>query len=333
MPDEDATGAGLWAMAHLGTPMAIRVAATLRIADHIVAGQHSAAELAEATGTHPDALDRLLRYLAARRVLDRTEEGRYSLAPKGDALRDDHPAKMRQMLDIESAVGRAELAFVQLMHSVRTGRAAYPEQFGADFWTDMSADPERVASFDARMSAHVPQRGEVIDGYDWGSLTHLVDVGGGDGTLLGELLTAHPTLRATLVDQPDTAETARKNLAAAGVAERAEAIGGDFFAELPAGADAYLLSLIIHDWDDESSRAILRRCAEAAGPGGRVLVVEDLGADGESPHTGMDLRMLVYYGGKERGLGELTELGTAAGLTVAAVHPAGALSIVEFTAG
>jgi hypothetical protein len=109
-------------------------------------------------------------------------------------------------------------------------------------------------------------------------------------------------------------------------------VTGSFFDELPPGAGGYLLSLVVHNWNDDDARRLLRRCAQAAGPGGDVFVVEDIGADGESPHTGMDLRMLVQCGGKERGLSDLAALAADAGLRVAAVHPAGALSIVQLTA-
>ena len=330
MGDDDAAGARLWSLAHLGTPMAVRVAATLRIADHVADGVRTAPELAKVVGADPDALERLLRYLAARGVFARDAEGGYDLTPTSEPLRDGHPAGMRAMLDVHSAVGRAELCFVHLLHSIETGEPAYPLMFGSSFWTDMAADPERSASFDARMAADTWERApHVAAGFDWGRLGHVVDVGGGNGTQLVELLAAHPALRGTLVDQPQAAEAARATLAAAGFADRGTVVAGDFFAPLPAGAGGYLLSLIIHDWDDDAARRILRRCAEAAGPGGSVFVVENLGPDGESPHTGMDLRMLAYYGGKERGLAELTELAAGAGLRAVAVHPAGTASILQ----
>ncbi|HEX6472714.1 MAG TPA: methyltransferase [Streptosporangiaceae bacterium] len=326
--DTDGTGAELWAMAQLATPMAVRVAATLRIADHIAAGVRTAPELASAANADADALDRLLRYLATRGVFRRGESGEYHLTPLAEPLRDDHPTRVRGWLDIEGA-GRAELSFVQLLHSVRTGEAAFPVQFGRSLWEDLATDPDRTDSFNASMSSSVPGRSpELIAGYDWGSLGHVVDVGGGDGSFLIDLLTRYPRLRGTVVDRPDTAETARKALAAAGLADRGEAVAGSFFDPLPPGAGGYLLSLVLHNWADEPARAILRRCAEAAGRDGSVFVVEQVRADG-SPRSGMDLRMLAYCGGKERGTADLAALGAAAGLRLAAVHGAGTLSIFE----
>jgi len=331
LADEKA-GASLWAMAQLGTPMAVRVAATLRIADHIAAGLTTPAELAEVVGADPDALARLMRYLAARGLLSCDESGRYALTDEGDALRDDHPAGIRAWLDIDGA-GRAELSFVQLLHSVRTGRAAFPVQFGRPFWEDLAADPARVASFNTLLGVEAATRSAIVSGYDWGSLKHVVDVGGGNGSLLIALLSRYPGLRGTVVDQPVTTPAARKALADADLADRGDVVGGSFFGPLPKGAGGYLLSLVIHNWDDGDARAILRRCAEAAGKSGAVFIVESFAADGESPRNGMDLRMLAYTGGKERSVAELASLAADAGLKLAAVHDAGSVSIVELTAG
>ncbi|MFD6183030.1 methyltransferase [Streptomyces goshikiensis] len=321
-------------MAHLATPMAIRVAATLRIADHLAKEPKTAQELAELTDAHTGALERLLRHLAAKGVLGRDESGRYDLTALGEPLRTDHPAGLHAMLDVEGAVGRAELSFVQLPHSIRTGAAAYPQQFGNTFWEDLAEDPARAASFDARMGSDlVAARGlDIVAGYDWGSLGHLVDVGGGNGSLLITLLNAYPGLRGTVLDLSGAARTARTALDRAGLSERGKAVSGSFFEPLPPGADGYLLSSVIHDWGDEEAGAILRRCAQAAGTGGKVFIVERIGADGESPGTAMDLRMLAYYGGTERGAAELAALAADSGLDVVAVHPAGILSIVELVA-
>lgn len=331
MAHDDAV-AGLWAMAHMGTPMAVRVAATLRIADHIASGVRTAPELAELVHTDADALDRLMRYLAVRGLLSRDELGRYALTAKGEPLRDDHPAGLRAALDIEG-VGRAELSFVRLLDSVRTGEAAFPMQFGHSFWEDMAVNPGMTAAFNASMGSNVPERSpEIISGYDWGALGHLVDVGGGNGSLLITLLTAYPSLRGTVFDRAETADEAREALAAAGVADRGDAVAGSFFDQLPAGAGGYLLSLVVHNWNDDAVRKILRRCADAAGDDGTVLIIENVGPDGESPPTGMDLRMLAYLGGKERGVTDLGTLASDVGLKVSAVHPAGSLSIIALIA-
>lgn len=332
MSDDGGSVKKLWAMAHLGTPMAIRVAATLRIADHIVAGLRTAPELAEAVDADTDALERLLRYLAARGVLTRDDSGWYGLTPLGEALRDDHPAGLRAGMDM-NGIGKADLSFVQLMHSVKTGEPAYPVQFGLPFWDDLAASPTLTEAFNTYMGSDIPARSpDILSGFDWASLGSIVDVGGGDGSLLIALLKQYPTLRGRVLDLPDTAAAADRAITAAGVADRGGVVPGSFFDPLPTGAGGYVLSLILHDWSDDKARQILKRCAEAAGPGGSVFVLEKIGADGESPHTGMDLRMLALYGGKERGVAQLVELGAEAGLSLAAVHPAGGFAIVQLTA-
>ena len=330
MTDEGGRETALWALADLVTPMAVRVAATLRIADHLADGQQTAPALAEATNVNVDALDRVLRHLVTVDVFSRDESGRYGLTALGEALRDDG---VRTMLDIEGAIGRADLSFVRLLDSVRTGQPAFAEQFGRPFWDDLAADPARTRSYDAQMGADADGWAKAIaPAYDWGSLGHLVDVGGGNATVLSAILKHYPTLRGTVLDQPATAETARKALTARGLADRAAAIAGSFFDPLPPGAGGYLLTAILHDWDDNAARAILRRCAEAAGTAGSVFVVERVGADGESPNTGMDLRMLAYFGGRERGVAGIVALGEDAGLKLTAVYPAGTLAIVQLAA-
>jgi hypothetical protein len=330
--DEGESVDELWAMADLVTPMAVRVVATLRIADHLTQGRRTSPALAEAVEADVDALDRVLRHLTTVGVLNRDESGRYALTSRGAALRDDHPDGMRAMLDLDGAVGRADLAFVQLLHTVRTGEPAFPVHFGRSFWDDLSADPARSATYAAQMGSDVAAWApHILSAYDWGSLGHVVDVGGGNGTLMIALLTAHPDLRGTVVELPSTAEAARTALTEAGLADRSDVVAGSFFDPLPPGAGGYLLTAILHDWDNDAAGAILRRCAQAAGTDGAVFVVEKIGADGESLRTGMDLRVLAYFGGRERGVAELTALAADTGLRVAAVHPADPLAIVELT--
>jgi hypothetical protein len=321
-------------LASLATPMAVRVAATLHVADHVAAGRRTATAIAEAAGADPRALDPVLRHLVDVGLLDHDPSAGYSLTGLGAVLRDDHPSGLRARLDTQQPLGRAELSFVQLVHSVRTGDAAFPVQFGRGFWEDLGTDAERAASYDAAMGVDVAAWAPAIaDAYDWGALGHVVDVGGGDGTLAVALLRRFPRLRATVFDQPETAARARARLGAAGVADRSDTIGGSFFDPLPAGADAYVLTAIVHDWADEPARAILRRGAAAAGADGRVLVIEKIGTDGTTPSSEMDLRMLAYFGGRERGGDELVALAESAGCRVVATYDAGAIRILELADG
>jgi hypothetical protein len=328
--DEDGSAARLWSLGGLGTPMALRVAATLRVADHIVEGKQTAAELARVCDADEDALERLLRYLAVRGVFARADDGKYTLTALGQPLREDHPARVRAWFDIEG-MGWGELSFVELLHSIRTGEAAFPKRYGRQYWADMDASQVRTDSFHDLHGADMAGRSPaIVAGFDWASLGHIVDVGGGDGSLVSAILAANPGLRGSVVDQADATRSAKEKFAELGLDDRADAVTGDFFETLPvAGADAYLLSLILHDWPDAESVTILQRCAEAAGPDGRVLVIESIG-DGEETHTGMDLRMMVLYAARERGVNDFTELAKNAGLTCTNVHRAGQSAIIEF---
>jgi hypothetical protein len=172
----------------------------------------------------------------------------------------------------------------------------------------------------------------VVGALDWTRFEHVVDVGGGNGTLLAAILEAAPAMRGTVVDRPATAAAAGEALLRRGLADRSNAVAGDFFDALPAGGDAYVLCAVLHDWDDTSAAMILRRCADAVGAvggSGRVLVIEKTGADGESPRTDMDLRVLAYFGARERGVADLTALARAAGLAAVATHRAGDLTVME----
>jgi SAM-dependent methyltransferase len=324
--------ADAYAMADLVTPMAMRVAATLRVADHIAQGLRTARGIADAARADAGALDRVLRHLTIAGVLSHDGSGQYALTRRGNVLRDDHPGRLRARLDIDDALGRAELSLVQLLHAVRTGEPAFPVQFGLEFWDDLASDPARRASFDSHMGTDVSAWAPaILSAYDWGSLEHVVDVGGGNGSLLIALLTAYPSLRGTVFDLPDTAAAATVLLAKAGLADRCDAVGGSFFDTLPDGADAYVLTAVIHNWDDASALAILRRCARAVGSRGKVFVIEKIGVDGVNVNTAVDLHLLAYFAGRERSLDELTALTEAAGFAVIAVHHAEAIAIVELT--
>jgi 2,7-dihydroxy-5-methyl-1-naphthoate 7-O-methyltransferase len=311
--------------ASLVTPMALRVAATLRLVDLVDAGARTAAELAGRTATHPGALERVLDHLVTVGALEPDGAGGYAVTEVGAQLRDDHPGGLRPDLDMTTAMGRAELAHVELLDAVRTGEVVYPQRYGRGIWQDLAERPDLQHSFDARMTRRYGVvAGQVAERYPWSQYAHVMDVGGGNGTLMREVLRRHPGVRATVLDQELTARAAAERFAADGLGERGAAVVGDFFAPLPTGADAYVLSDILHDWDDERAGAILARCAEAAGPDGAVLVVESLRGDfGDRPaNTTLDIIMLSVFGGRERRIEELAALAAGAGLELRGAHDA-----------
>lgn len=306
--------APLMRLADMLAPMAVRVAASLRLADHIAAGHATVAELATAAGADREALRRLLRFLVARGLFERVGD-RYQLTPMSSLLLADHPDQLRARFDLSGPVARGDMCFTDLLHTVRTGEPAYPVTYGSTFWDDLDTDPELGAKFGEMMAATV-SRSRIESRYDWSGVGHLVDVGGGTGELISQVLRAHPGIRGTIVDLPATAARARAAMAERGLADRCDVVAGSFFEPLPAGADVYLLCKVLHDWDDERAREILRRCAEAAGRSGRVLILEMVltGAENEPQFTYLDLHMLAYFGGKERTLAEYEDLAAATGL-------------------
>ena len=179
----------------------------------------------------------------------------------------------------------------------------------------------------ARLTADSPA---VAAAYPWGELGHVVDVGGGDASLLIAIVRAYADLRGTVLDLAGPVARARHAIAAAGLADRCDAEAGSFFDALPAGAGGYILSGVLHDWPDEDAQRILRRCAEAAGQTGKVLVTDHIGSAEDTPDTEGDLRMLAYCRGRERNWDQLVKLATSAGLEVGSVTPAGTRSIIEF---
>jgi O-methyltransferase domain len=307
----------------LVTPMALRVAATLRLADFMPddgAGEGAIlSDLAERAGADPEALARMLRHLVQHGVFTEPRPGQFAANQTAALLRTGQPGVV--WLDLDGFGGRMDLAFTGLAHTVRTGGPAWEQVFGQPFWAYLDANPAISASFDATMAVdagHAP----VADRYDWSTVRHVADIGGGTGTLIAEVLRRNPWLRGTLADLPETAARARQYLAGLGLDGRCEVVGQSFFDSLPPGADAYLLNRVIHDWDDAAATAILRRCAEAAGRTGRVLVIESHATPGGDPaaFSEMNLRMLVLTGGRERTIDDYSALAGGAGLQVTAVH-------------
>jgi hypothetical protein len=261
----------LWAVSDLCTPWCIRVAATLRIADHILAGCTEIDKLAVASGADPDSLHRVLRHLVSKGVFEEPAPGRFAVNDAARGLLDD---QIRLGLDLDGFGGRMAHAWGTLLSAVRTGGPAYHEVFGRRFWEDLDAHQDIAASFDALMgtAGHgIPDWQFLVDPAGWDSVRTVVDVGGGTGALLAEVLRARQDIHGTLVDLPRTVAQSAEVFQAAGVADRVTTIGQSFFDPLPAGKDIYMLKSILSDWPDREAKAILRRCADAAcpsGPGG-----------------------------------------------------------------
>jgi hypothetical protein len=318
-------------LSDLITPMAIRVAITLRIPQRISRGRLTAEALAADTNTDTDVLERILLHLVSAGVLTRDDNGVFGLTPIGDQmLIESDSAANPPFLDLNTVVGRAELSFVRLLDVAQSGDVvAYSAQYGTSFWDDLSREPSSAVQFDQVMADGMAKRvQEIAESYDWGALGSVVDVGGGNGTLLVGLLRAHPKLRGTVVDRH--AEPAIRTFRDAGLSDRASALSGNFLEPLPPGAGGYVLSRVQSDWNDADVRTILGRCADAAGAKGKVILVDEFAAEeGVRCDSEDDLRMLVYYGGKERTMEQVRGLAADVGLSVRSLRRAADWTIME----
>jgi O-methyltransferase domain len=294
---------------------ALAVAAQLSIADRLAAGPRASDDLAAEANVHPRALYRVLRCLGAHGVLSETEPGRFELTPVGECLRDDAPGSMRAWAIMNSEVTFG--AFADALHSVRTEEPAFERVFGVPLFEFLGDRPEQREVF-ARAMGDFNRAATLAAArtYDWSGVTRVVDVGGGSGTLIADVLERHRDIGGVLFDLPEVVAEIPGN-------GRLEVVGGDFFEAVPAGGDAYVLSWILHDWDDERALAILRNCREAIVPNGRLLIVETILPPGDEPHFGkvLDVAMLVITGGRERTEAEYAGLLERAGFRLNRVLP------------
>ena len=284
-------------------------------------------ELAAATRTHAPALLRLLRAASALGVLAERPDGAFELTELGRLLRDDDALRALLALYGDESVWRAYGALDQ---AVRTGRSGYELANGKDLFEVLESDTEIASRFNRAMTlvtaAQVPV---IVRDFDFSRFEHVVDVGGGDGTLLAAILRSHESLRGTLVDRAAALRDAGSTLGAAGVAGRCSVVEGDFLVSVPEGGDAYLLKNILHNWEDDQCVRILRNCARAAGPHGRILVPtvvlpERPEQDDREQAALMalsDVEMLVLTSGRERTRSEYESLFASAGLTPGAAVP------------
>lgn len=298
---------------------AVAVAAELGVADHLAHGPADADALAAALGVDADALARLLRYLVARGVFRHDRDGRYRSNRASALLRSGTPESMRAWAQFWGAPWHLDL-WGGLAHSVRTGESAAVPAFGRPFWEQLTAaDPAAGALFAAAMADGSRLQADAVAALDFRSSEHVCGVGEGSGTLLAGILARNPHLRGTLFDLPAVVAGAAPVLAAVGVEERVEIVGGDFLVAVPVGRDCYLLQAVVHDWDDESCVRILGHVRTALAPAGRVLVLEQElpRHDGWHPTKASDLEMLVDTGrGRERTRAGFESLFAAAGLRV-----------------
>jgi SAM-dependent methyltransferase len=303
---------------------AVYVAAKLGIADLLAEGPRPVDELARATETHERSLYRVLRALASLGVFAETETG-FELTPMSDHLRSDSPRSVRGLAVLHGEPWHWR-AWEDALRSVRTGAPAFDTAHGQDFFGYLREHADAAAVFDEAMSGiSRSQHAAIVDAYDFSGVGHLVDVGGGHGTLLALILTAYPELTGTLFDLPEVVAGARRTVERAGVADRCEVRGGDFFESVPSG-DAYLLAHVVHDWHDPQAGQILANCRRSIAPDGRIVLAEIVIPPGNEFSHGklLDLEMLVCFTGRERTEAEYARLLDSSGFRLTRVVPTAA---------
>jgi orsellinic acid C2-O-methyltransferase len=302
---------------------AVCAAAELGLADELVDGPRTVHDLAAATGSHPPSLLRLLRVLTALDVVVPTGPDQFALGVLGDQLLSDSPTSVRSFVRLVGKPGWWD-AWSGLVTSVRTGETSFEKVVGTPVFEYVQQHPDEAALFAEAMRQRTRQVApEIVGAYDFSRFGTVVDVGGGDGTLLTHILEAAPETRGVLFELGPTSEVAAGVLEAADMSERCKVVPGDFFVSVPEGGDAYVLKTVVHDWDDEQAVVILRNCRQAMAPDGRVLVIETLVPDvitsDDADVLMVDMTMLVLAGGRERTQTEYRVLLAAAGLRVTSV--------------
>lgn len=302
---------------------AVYAIAKLGIPDELKSGPKTAQELATATKMHAPSLFRVLRALVSVGILNSAEGGKFAQTPVSETLVTDAPGSLRWFAISE--LGQEHYpAWGNLMHSLKTGEIAFDNFFGADVWQYFQENPEDAAVFNNSMSAMTAATNEaILSRYDFSGFDTLVDIGGGHGGLITEILKSNPKLKGVLFDAPEVIQGARPKLEAAGLTDRCETVSGDFFKAVPGGGDAYIMKWIIHDWNDEKAITILRHCRNQIPANGKLILVDCVVPETDQPDFSkfIDMNMLVMTGGKERTEKEFEQLLAASGFKLLRVIP------------
>jgi hypothetical protein len=312
----------------------VYAAAKLSLADHLAPGAKSADELAGPTGTHAPSLYRLMRALTTLGIFTESDMRRFALTPLGEALRTGAPGSARASI-LTLAGDRAMLQWGELLYSLQTGKSGMVKSFGLSLFEWLAKNPEEASLFSETMIGfHGAEPEAVAASYDFSGFKTIVDVGGASGHLLTTILGHFHGPRGILFDLPHVVRDAPALIQARYLKDRITIQAGSFFEGVPSGADAYVLSHIIHDWNEEECLTILAQCRRAMRPTSRLLLVEMVLPPADTPHPGkmLDLMMLVGPGGQERTEEEYAALLGKADLRLRRVVPTQSpVSVVEAT--
>jgi SAM-dependent methyltransferase len=298
----------------------IQIAAQLGIADVLARGPADSAILAAECGCDAEALGRLLRALAAMGVFSQTAGAAWQLTELAETLCTDSPTSCRTAA-LFWGLNSVRSAWDHLEHSIRTGEPAFDRANRRDFFEHLEAEPKEGQLFNAFITQSQSRRAAILAAaIDCTRFRHVVDVGGGEGAFLAELLKRHAHLTGTVLDLPRAVAAARRTARREQLEHRMDAVEGSFFHQIPSGADAYVLASILHDWPDEAAARILRACRAAMPPDASLLLIEQvLGEPNTDPlfAAESDVTMMVLLGGKERTREGFAALLEAADLTLA----------------
>lgn len=310
----------------------LAMVAEIGIADLLAEGPRHFEDLAKATATHPRSLYRVLRLMSSVGVFAEIEPSHFALTPVGEILRTGVAGSMRSW--VRMVMSRIWLqTFAEALYSVRTGKPALSQTVGLELFEYLEKHPDEAVLFDEAMSDFGQGIAvAVAQSYDFTDLQTIVDIGGGNGSLLKAILERHPTMSGILFDQPHVVERARAAIAKTSLSGRIRLEPGDFFRNVVEGADAYLLKWIIHDWDHARAIKILENCRAAMKHGARLLVIESVIPKGDTLHPGkfIDVVMLIGLGGQERTEEEYGDLLDEAGFRLTRIVPTGSpMSVIE----
>jgi hypothetical protein len=314
---------------------AIHVAAKFNIADLLAAhGPMNCSALADKSGADEESLYRLLRALASIGIFSKDQNGKFSLTPMAESLRDDSPDSVKAMA---ISVGNAFYkAYSELAFSVQTGNGGFEKALGVPVFEYLTNNPEEGKIFDRMMTEiHGGETAPMVNTYDFSGFNTIVDVGGGNGEVISAVLNKNPGLKGILFDLPDVINRSRDKISARGMGDRCKIDSGNFFESVSKGGDAYIMRHILHDWSDADAITILTNCRKSMNTGGKILVVEAVIQEGNepSPFKLLDLTMLLV-GGKERTSAQFENIFSKAGLKLNRVVPfQHDLSVVEGVAG
>ncbi len=311
--------------------LALQAVAKLGIADLLNKAPKTYQQLAQATSTHAPSLYRLMSTLASEGIFREVNKGCFENTPLSEVLRADDPESVRDSIIYIPNDGSVR-AWIHLMDVLKTGKPSFKKATGFTSWEYRQNNPEMGKHFNKHMtffSSYLAQM--LLDNYDFSAFRSIVDIGGGQGSLLANILKAYPQIHGVLLEIASVAEQAKDYLKESGLSNRSEVITGNVFEAVPAGYDAYIMKYVLHNWSNEEAYKILQKCREAFPEHGKLLILETLMIPGNEPDPNKwtDLHMMVALGGRERTAEEFEELLSRANFKLAKITSLPACSIVE----